>query len=123
MACWRVAGEEAGGWSSPCALAVEWVLPDFSKSHEGTMRTRGFHTYHRIEKVHYGAGSLAEIPGEVTRLGASRIFAVVSRTLRTKTSLIDELSALIGNQLADVFDEVPHIIREKQLSQLRAGLG
>lgn len=71
------------------------------------MRTRGLRTYHRIERVHYGAGSFGVIPDEAARLGATRVLALVSTTLRRNTDLVERLSALLGDRLAGIVDGIP----------------
>lgn len=50
------------------------------------------------EKVIYGAGSLAELPKEVERLGCRRALLVTGRSLATKTALIEKAERLLGEK-------------------------
>ncbi len=71
------------------------------------MRTRGSRTYHRIDRVHYGAGTFEMVPDEAKRLGAGRAIAIVSATLRRTTPLVDRLAAMLGPALVDIVEGVP----------------
>lgn len=77
------------------------------------MRTRGYRTYHRIDRIHYGTGAVEVVPDEVARLGARRAFLIVSRTLDRTTSVVQDLRSRLGATYAGTFDSMPaHTPRE-----------
>jgi maleylacetate reductase len=77
------------------------------------MISHGLRTYNKTERVHYGSGAFEKISDEVGKLGGSRALALVSKTLRTKTDLVDRLEKTIGGRLAGVIDGIPaHNTRE-----------
>lgn len=71
------------------------------------MRLNGYRTYHRIERVHFGPGSVAMVPGEVERLGAGRVFMIVSRTLDRSSDVVRDLRSALGARHAGSFDTMP----------------
>ena len=66
----------------------------------------GVYTFLPLEKVHYGAGSVAALPAEVDRLGGRRVVIVTGKTLAHKTPLIERLVDLLGPRHAGTFSGV-----------------
>jgi len=56
-------------------------------------------------RVHAGPRALANLSDEVDRLGAKRVFVVCGQSVARFTSLLDTVSAALGERLAGVFDE------------------
>lgn len=71
------------------------------------MRNFGTRVYHKIERVHFGAGTFNKIAEEVTALGGTRVVALVSTTLRANTDLVERLEASLGARLVGVIDGIP----------------
>ena len=69
------------------------------------------------ERVLYGKPAAQALAAEATRLGASRVFLVVSRTLDRETDWVNNLRAALGNRYAGSFDGVPsHTPRDTVLA-------
>lgn len=51
-----------------------------------------------LEKVIFGAGSLAQVPKEIDRLGKERAFILTGKTLATKTDLVRNLETLLEDR-------------------------
>ena len=69
------------------------------------------------ERVVYGKPAAAALAAEATRLGAERVFLVVSRTLDRETDWVDAMRAALGNRYGGSFDGVPsHTPRETVLA-------
>jgi maleylacetate reductase len=66
-----------------------------------------------LERVHSGRPVAAALAEEAERLGARRVFLVVSNTLNHKTDEIEKVHRALGARLVGVFDRVrPHVPRE-----------
>lgn len=61
----------------------------------------------RTERVHMGRSAADVLLDEAQRLGAQRIFLLVSRSLRTQTDEILQIEAALGNRVAGIFDGIP----------------
>ena len=73
------------------------------------------------ERVLYGKPAAPTLAAEATRLGASRVFMIVSRTLDRETSWVNDLRAALGNRYVGSFDGVPsHTPRESVLDATAA---
>ena len=69
------------------------------------------------ERVVYGKPAAAALAAEATRLGAERVFLVVSRTLDRETDWVNAMRAALGNRYGGSFDGVPsHTPRETVLA-------
>lgn len=69
-----------------------------------------------MERVHFGRPFDEAIAEEVERLGAQRVFLLVSNTLNRKTNEIEKLRRRLGARYAAEFDEIPpHIPRDAVL--------
>ena len=73
------------------------------------------------ERVVYGKPAAPALAAEATRLGASRVFLIVSRTLDRETAWVNDLRAALGNRYAGSFSGVPaHTPREAVLEATAA---
>lgn len=69
-----------------------------------------------MEKVFFGRPFVEVILEEVERLGAKRVFLLVSNTLNNKTNEIQKLREALGDKYAATYDDVPaHIPRDAVL--------
>jgi alcohol dehydrogenase class IV len=67
---------------------------------------QGEYTVLPLEKVYYGAGSLARLPEEVDRLGGRRALIVTGHSLSTQTDLIHDVERLLGARHAATFSGI-----------------
>lgn len=87
------------------------------------MRTSGTHLFPAMDRVIFGKPAAKAVAAEAERLGAKRVFLVVSRTLNTKTQEIEKLRAALGDRVAGVFDGIPqHTSREVVAEATKAAL-
>ena len=77
------------------------------------MREAGFYQYPTMEYVIYGKPCAAAVREEADRIGAHRVFLIVSRTLNTKTDEIEKIRAALG----DRHDGVRHGLRRHSHSR------
>ncbi|WER50789.1 iron-containing alcohol dehydrogenase [Cupriavidus sp. WKF15] len=69
-----------------------------------------------MERVYFGRPYIEVVLEEVERLGAQRVFLLVSNTLHNKTDEIDKLKAALGEKFAAIYDDIPaHIPRDAVL--------
>jgi maleylacetate reductase len=69
-----------------------------------------------MERVYFGRPFDAVIEEEIDRLGAQRVFLLVSNTLNRKTGEIDKVRLRLGARHAATFDEMPpHVPRDAVL--------
>lgn len=74
-----------------------------------------------IDRVVYGRPAASVLAEEAARLGAVRVFLMVSRTLDRETSWIQEMRSALGNRYAGSFDGMPsHTPRDAVLSATAA---
>jgi len=77
------------------------------------MRIAGNYQYPTMESVNYGKPAGEALREEAERLGAKRVYLIASRTLNTKTDVIEDIRKALGDRYADTFDGVPqHTTRE-----------
>src|SRR5216683_1620912 len=77
------------------------------------MRIAGNYQYPTMESVIYGKPAAEALREEAERLGAKRVYLVVSRTLNTTTEEIEHIRKALGDRHAGTFDGVPqHTTRE-----------
>jgi hypothetical protein len=77
------------------------------------MRIVGSYQYPTMESVIYGKPAAEALREEAERLGAKRVYLIVSRTLNTTTGEIEKISEALGARHAETFDGVPqHTTRE-----------
>jgi maleylacetate reductase len=60
-----------------------------------------------MDEVVFGRPAAEAIADEVHRLGAIRVFMMVSGSLHRKTDEIDKVRRVLGNRCVDVFDRMP----------------
>ena len=71
------------------------------------MTTEGRVVFGRMDEVIYGQPAAAAVASQATRLGARRVFLMVSGTLNRETDEISKIRAALGNRCAGVFDKMP----------------
>ena len=71
------------------------------------MTTSGKVTFGKMDEVVYGQPAAAAVAGQVRRLGAERVFLMVSGTLHRETPEIAKIRAALGNRCVGVFDKMP----------------
>ncbi len=79
----------------------------------------GDFTFSRREHVIYGAGKIATLESELSRLNAKRTVLVTTKTL-ARSALIDKVKAAIGPGLAAVFSETFQHVPSKTVDALVA---
>lgn len=72
-----------------------------------TSNASGAHNFPAIERVSFGQPAASVIASEAARLGARRVFLVVSRTLNTTTDLVRQIESALGERHAATFDGIP----------------
>ena len=70
------------------------------------MRNRGTHLFPMMDRVVFGRPAAATLAAEAERLGAKRVFLIVSHTLNTTTPEIGKIAEALGERYAGVFDGV-----------------
>ncbi|WP_161563964.1 iron-containing alcohol dehydrogenase [Cupriavidus lacunae] len=69
-----------------------------------------------MERVYFGRPYVEVVLEEVERLGAQRVFLLVSNTLNNKTDEINKLRDALGEKFAAIYDDIPaHIPRDAVL--------
>lgn len=87
------------------------------------MRTKGTHLFPTMDRVMFGRPAAAMLASEAERLGAKRVFLIVSRTLNTTTPEIGKIAAALGERHAGTFDGVAqHTTRQGAIETTRAAL-
>ena len=71
------------------------------------MTTEGRVVFGRMDEVIYGQPAAAAVASQATRLGAQRVFLMVSGTLNRETDEISKIRAALGNRCVGVFDKMP----------------
>ena len=70
-------------------------------------------SFTRMEKVIFGHGAAEAVKAEAIRLGAKRVFLLVSRTLNQETGEVEKLRRALGNVYCGTHDDMPaHSPRE-----------
>ena len=67
----------------------------------------GIFNYTAMERVIYGKPAAASLVEEAERIGAERVFLLVSGTLNRTTDEIDRLRKALGHRYAAEFDRMP----------------
>lgn len=77
---------------------------------------QGFFNIPPMERVFFGRPFVEVINEEVARLGAKRVFLLVSNTLNNKTDEIRKLQNALGEKFVALYDNIPaHIPRDAVL--------
>jgi maleylacetate reductase len=71
------------------------------------MGSHGTYENFAIDRVVYGRSAAETVAAESTRLGAQRVFLVVSRTLDRETSWVNDMRAALGNRYGGSCDGMP----------------
>lgn len=71
------------------------------------MRDQCLHLFPPMDRVIYGVPTARAVAEEAERLGARRVFLIVSRTLNTKTDEIEKVRVALGDRHAGSFDGTP----------------
>src|ERR1700685_51612 len=80
------------------------------------MTAQGIYQNFAIDRVVYGKPAAETVVSEAARLGAKRVFLLVSRTLDRKTPWVHEMRPVLGARYAGSFDGVPsHTPRQSVL--------
>ena len=70
-------------------------------------------SFTRMDRVIFGHGAAQAVKAEAIRLGAERVFLLVSRTLNQDTSEVEKLRRALGNVYCGTHDDMPaHSPRE-----------
>ncbi|WP_454633819.1 iron-containing alcohol dehydrogenase [Bradyrhizobium cenepequi] len=77
------------------------------------MHRAGSYQYPSMDFVIYGKPAAEALREEAERLGAKRVYLIVSRTLNTSTDEIEKIRAALGDRYAATFDGIPqHTTRD-----------
>ena len=67
----------------------------------------GTMVFTRMNRVIFGQPASPSIVAEADRLGANRVFLLVSKTLNSKTDEIEKVIAALGERYAGLHDHMP----------------
>ena len=77
------------------------------------MHSAGSHQYPSMDFVIYGKPAAEALREEAERLGAKRVYLIVSRTLNITTDEIEKIRTALGDRYAATFDGIPqHTTRD-----------
>ncbi|HQT77966.1 MAG TPA: iron-containing alcohol dehydrogenase [Rhodopila sp.] len=71
------------------------------------MPANGRVVFGQMEEVRFGVPAAQGVAEQATRLGAERVFLMVSGTLNRQTQAIEQVRRALGNRCAGVFDAMP----------------
>jgi maleylacetate reductase len=71
------------------------------------MTTNGRVVFSQMDEVRFGIPAAEAVAEQATRLGAERVFLMVSGTLNRTTPEIERIRGALGNRCAGVFDQMP----------------
>jgi maleylacetate reductase len=71
------------------------------------MLTNGRVVFGQMEEVRFGVPAAEAIAEQVARMGAQRVFLMVSGTLNRTTSEIEKIRRALGNKCVGLFDQMP----------------
>src|SRR5580693_8327263 len=71
------------------------------------MTASGVYQNFAIDRVVYGRPAAEVLVAEATRLGARRVFLLVSRTLNRETTWVTDMRAALGDRYAGSYDGMP----------------
>ena len=70
----------------------------------------GTMSFPSIERIVYGQSAAQALRGEADRLGAKRVFMIVSGTMNRSTDEVEKVRVALGDRCAGIFDGIaPHI--------------
>ena len=74
-----------------------------------TYKHQGSLVFPAIERIIYGSSAAITLPEEVDRIGATRVFMIVSSTMNTNTQEVKKVCDAIGNRCVGIYDRItPH---------------
>ncbi|WP_027583059.1 iron-containing alcohol dehydrogenase [Bradyrhizobium sp. Ai1a-2] len=77
------------------------------------MHSAGSYQYPSMDSVIYGKPAAEALREEAERLGAKRVYLIVSRTLNSTTDEIEKIRKALGDRYAATFDGIPqHTTRD-----------
>src|SRR6185312_7113232 len=74
---------------------------------EDAMLQSGRVVFSQMEEVQFGVPAAEAVAAQASRIGAHRVFLMVSGTLNRSTDEVAKLRAALGNRCAGVFDRMP----------------
>src|SRR4051812_38087469 len=74
---------------------------------EDMMPTEGRVVFGKMDEVVFGRPAADAVLEQTRRLGAERVFLMVSGTLNRETDEIEKIRAALGNRCVGVFDRMP----------------
>jgi maleylacetate reductase len=87
------------------------------------MHEKGTHVFPAMDRVVFGRPAAKALLGEVERLGAERVFLIVSSSLNRNTDEITKIKAALGTRVAGVHDGLAqHTSRADAVATARAAL-
>jgi len=85
------------------------------------VRTNGVQNFPTMDRVVFGKAASEAVLEEAERVGARRVFLVVSHTLNTTTDEIEAVRRKLGDRLSGDFDRVPqHTTRTSAVALAKA---
>src|SRR4029079_17682261 len=81
-------------------------VPSSSRDRRHAMREDVF-TFPALERLVYGKTAAHAPAAEVERIGAERVFLVVSGTMNRTTDEVDKVRAALGRRHAATYDGIP----------------
>src|SRR4051812_32366771 len=83
---------------------------------DACMTDAGVYQNFAIDRIVYGKPAAETLAAEAARLGAKRVFLLVSRTLHRETNWVAEMRAALGDRYAGSHDGMPsHTPRQSVL--------
>lgn len=93
----------------------------YDRKRKTGMTVQGIHENFPIERVVYGKPAAATLGAEALRLGAERVFLIVSRTLDRNTTWVNDMRSALGGRYAGSYDGMPsHTPRDAVLAATEA---
>ena len=84
------------------------------------MTEAGQIVFSRMQRVVWGRPAAEVVAEEAGRLGAQRVFLIVSRTLNRTTDVVSEIGRGLGNRVAGLFEGIPaHVHRATVIAATR----
>ena len=84
------------------------------------MAKAGQVVFSRMQRVVWGRPAAEVVSEEAGRLGAERVFLIVSRTLNRESDVVSEIRKGLGNRAAGLFEGIPaHVHRETVIAAAR----
>ncbi len=84
------------------------------------MAKAGQVVFSRMQRVVWGRPAAEVVAEEAGRLGAERVFLIVSRTLNRESDVVSGIGRGLGNRVAGLFEGIPaHVHRETVIAATR----